>query len=52
MDLVDENDDYDPMAEYGFSPEDLSVEEEHALTGAPLGPPEDDGAPVPSEDVW
>jgi hypothetical protein len=52
MDLVDENDDYDPMTEYGFSPEGLSVEEEHVLTGTPLGPPDEDGAPVPAEDVW
>jgi hypothetical protein len=52
MDLVDENDDYDPMTEYGFSPEGLSVEEEHALSGAPLSPPDGDGTPVPAEDVW
>ena len=52
VDLVDENDDYNPMTEYGFSPAGLSVEEEHVLTGAPIGPPEDDMAPVPAEDVW
>jgi hypothetical protein len=52
MDLVDENDDYDPMTEYGFSPAGLSPEEEHVLAGTPAAPPDDDQTPVPAEDVW
>ena len=39
LDLVDEHDDYDPMTEYGFTPTELSAEEQHVLTGAPLGRP-------------
>ena len=54
MDLVDEQDDYDPAADYGFTPTELRPEEEHVLTGIPrpgrrttnrLGL-------VPQEDVW
>ena len=53
MDLVEEHHDYDPMTEYGFNPAELNAEEQHALTGAPLISPADDGdAPVPQEDVW
>jgi hypothetical protein len=53
MDLVEENQHYDPLTEYGFSPVELSAEEQHVLTGAPLVTRDDDGdAPVPQEDVW
>ena len=52
MDLVDENDDYDPSVEYGFSPQELSPEEQHALTGDALKLDEDDSGLVPQEDVW
>lgn len=52
MDLVDEHDDYDPMTEYGFQPDELNPEEQHALSGAPLGVTEDDSGPVPVEDAW
>jgi hypothetical protein len=52
MDLVEEHDDYTPMSEYGFTPAELSAEEQHALTGAPLVSGDDDDAPVPQEDVW
>jgi hypothetical protein len=53
LDLVDENEGYDPMAEYGFQAAELSPEEQHALTGAPLvAADEEDGALVPEEDVW
>ena len=52
MDLVDENDDYVPLNEYGFSPADLNVEEQHAITGAPIVSPGDDEALVAAEDVW
>jgi len=53
MDLVEEHRDYDPMTEYGFNPADLSAEEQHVLTGAPLLALDDSGdAPVLPEDVW
>ena len=63
MDLVDEHADYDPMTEYGFSPDklmpdELTPEEQHILTGAPLGTPDDADAAsgdtdlIPSEDTW
>jgi hypothetical protein len=53
MDLVEEHSDYEPMTEYGFTPAELSAEEQHVLTGAPLVAPDDDGdALVPQEDVW
>lgn len=52
MDLVDENPDYDPAAEYGFTPTDLRVEEEFALTGTAIPFGENGGELVPAEDVW
>ena len=53
MDLVDENEDYDPMTEYGFAPANMSPEEEHALGGgADLPADDDDDGLVPQEDVW
>lgn len=52
MDLVDENDDYDPATEYGFTPAGLSPEEEHVLSGAPAAPADGENGPVPVEDVW
>ena len=54
MDLVEEHPDYDPMTEYGFAPAQLSPEEQHVMSGAPLAElaaPEGDG-PIPHEDVW
>lgn len=54
MDLVDENDDYDPMSEYGFEPIQMSPEEEEAIRGsdsAATASEEEDGL-VPQEDVW
>lgn len=53
MDLVEEHADYDPSSAYGFTPRELSAEEQHALTGAPLVAVGDDGeALTPREDVW
>jgi hypothetical protein len=53
MDLVEEHQEYDPMTEYGFKPADLSAEEQHVLTGAPLVTLDDDtDARIPQEDVW
>lgn len=54
MDLVDENDDYDPMSEYGFEPIQMSPEEEEAIRGSDIAATaseEEDGL-VPQEDVW
>jgi hypothetical protein len=53
MDLVEEHDDYDPIREYGFTPDAtlLRPEEERAMSGAPRS--DDDGDDmVPREDVW
>ncbi|UPU37483.1 BREX system ATP-binding protein BrxD [Geomonas paludis] len=54
LDLVEEHPDYDPMSEYGFEAKELSTEEQHILSGAPLVTfdDEDRDALVPSEDVW
>ena len=54
LDLVEEHADYDPMAEYGFEAKELSAEEQHVLSGAPLVAfeAEDGDTLVPSEDVW
>lgn len=53
LDLVEEHTDYDPTKEYGFVPQSLSTEEEHAISGtAPLVPDDDPPALVPQEDVW
>jgi hypothetical protein len=52
MDLVDEHEDYDPSTEYGFEPRELSVEEQHALSGSPAGAEDADEYPIPAEDVW
>jgi len=54
LDLVEEHPEYEPMTEYGFAAKDLSPEEQHVLTGAPLAALDDketDGL-VPAEDVW
>ena len=52
MDLVDEHDDYHPMAEYGFTPADMSPEEEHALGRGAASPADEDDGFVPHEDAW
>ena len=51
MDLVDENDDYIPMDEYGFKPEDLSDQEKLLMSGIDQKP-EDDDELVLVEDAW
>lgn len=55
LDLVEEHEEYDPSTEYGFQVGELSDQEKHVLTGAPLVAVEEeeegDGL-VPSEDVW
>lgn len=56
LDLVDENEDYEPMREYGFTPRELTPEEEEALGGgafrAEAAAGESDDELVPLEDVW
>ena len=54
LDLVEEHEAYDPMSAYDFQAKELSAEEQHVLTGAPLvNPDEAEGDElVPSEDVW
>lgn len=52
MDLVEENEDYDPAAEYGFTPSVLSPEEQQALSGRGLEIQDVDDELVPKEDVW
>ena len=51
LDLVDEHDEYVPMAEYGFSAQELTPEEREALHGVQAVEEDDDGL-VPQEDVW
>ncbi|MTD57406.1 BREX system ATP-binding protein BrxD [Amycolatopsis pithecellobii] len=52
LDLVEEHVDYEPMTEYGFSAKELSPEEQHVLTGAPLVDFDEHEQLVPAEDVW
>lgn len=53
LDLVDDNEDYDPMTEWGFSPQALSPEEQQAMTGAAAtGNDDDDDGVVPVEQIW
>jgi hypothetical protein len=49
---VDENPDYDPSAQYGFSPSELSDEETYRLSGAHAEIPDVDDDLVPNEDAW
>jgi len=51
LDLVDENEDYDPMTEYGFIPQELTPEEQHAISGTPPLADEDETPALP-EDIW
>jgi hypothetical protein len=51
LDLVDENDDYDPMKEYGFDPQELTAEEQYVITGSPKLIDDDDSLAV-AEDTW
>jgi hypothetical protein len=52
MDLVDEQPDYDPMREYGFTPAELKPEEELAIQGQPFAPSDPDEGAVPVEEVF
>ena len=50
--LVDQHPDYDPMTQYGFTPKEPSVEEQHILAGQVPLPPDDVEELVPQEDAW
>ena len=53
LDLVEENERYDPMVEYGFRPQKLSPEEQQAMAGAgPSAVDDDDDGLVPKEETW
>jgi hypothetical protein len=52
LDLVDDDPDYAPMREYGFSPAELKPEEELAIKGQPYTPEDGDDGPVPVEEVF
>ena len=54
MDLVDENEGYVPMEEYGFQPQELSDFEKSAMSGTSGKAATDDDADdlVPAEDAW
>lgn len=52
MDLVDENEDYSPAAQYGFTPTELSPEEKTALAGTDGKKDSSDDELVPMEDAW
>ena len=52
MDLVDEQEEYDPSKAAGFQPRELTPEEEQALSGDPQQADEKDDALIPVEDAW
>lgn len=52
MDLVDQEEQYDPMTEWGFEPGDLKPEEQKVISGDPEELPDDDDGAIPVEQVW
>ncbi len=52
MDLVEDDDAYDPSHVYKFEPRSLSAEEEHVLTPSTAPTDPADELPVPEEAVW
>ena len=54
MDLVDENETYNPSEQYGFEPTELSPEEQNAMSGVgtSLESDSDGDDLVPKEDAW
>lgn len=52
MDLVDQNEDYDPMQHKGFEPTWLTPEEQQRVTGEAPAVAEASPELVPAEDVW
>jgi hypothetical protein len=52
MDLVDQNEDYDPMQHKGFEPSGLTAEEQLHVTGKAPSPVNDPPELIPAEDAW
>ena len=54
LDYVDENPDYEPMRDYAFQVKELTIEEQHILSGGKPPLIADDATEdlVPSEDIW
>jgi hypothetical protein len=52
MDLVDQNEDYDPMQHKGFEPTELTPEEQQRVTGDAPSSLEDPPERIPAEDAW
>ena len=52
MDLVDQNEDYDPMEQMGFQPTGLTPEEQLRVSGESRLVDHDIQTVVPAEDVW
>ncbi|MEZ4228792.1 MAG: DUF2791 family P-loop domain-containing protein [Polyangiaceae bacterium] len=52
LDMVDESDEYVPLEQYGFKPQELLPEEQHAISGEPLTAPDDGPELTPVEDSW
>jgi hypothetical protein len=52
MDLVDQNEDYDPMQQKGFEPSGLTAEEQLHVTGEAPSPVNDPPELIPAEDAW
>ena len=51
MDIVDDREDYDPSEQYGFTPSELSPEEQQAMSGTATSEEVSDDL-VPMEDAW
>ena len=52
MDLVDQNDNYDPMEQMGFEPMELTPEEQQRVSGESPEVTDVSADLVPEEDVW
>lgn len=52
LDLVDENETYDPQLKEAFAPRELLPQEKEALDGPAAFDDDDDGGLVPQEEVW
>lgn len=54
MDLVEQEENYDPMTEWGFDPKavKLSPQEQQAISGHPPAKDDDDEGDIPVEQVW
>jgi P-loop Domain of unknown function (DUF2791) len=52
LDLVDQNEDYDPMQQPGFEPSELKPEEKLTLSGESRTQSDSADQLVPVEDLW